>query len=56
MRHADFLGQQPDARACLRTWGVEIDFPDELIDLVSEDVLAMATRLDARCVAVFREC
>ena len=41
MRHADFLGQQPDARARLRAWGVEIDFSDELIDLVSEDVLAI---------------
>src|SRR5664279_3244977 len=33
-RHADFLGQQPDARAGFRAWGVEINFSDELIDLV----------------------
>src|SRR5664280_613608 len=41
-RHADFLCQQPDARARLRLRRVEVDFSDEMVDLVAEDVLAAA--------------
>ena len=42
MRHADFLCQQPDARARLRLRRAEVDFSDEMVDLVAEDVLAAA--------------
>src|SRR5664279_624565 len=42
MRHADFLCQQPDARARLCLRRAEVDFSDEMVDLVAEDVLAAA--------------
>src|ERR1035438_5708844 len=42
MRHADFLCQQPDARARLRLRRAEVDFSDEMVDLGAEDVLAAA--------------
>src|ERR1035441_2539166 len=42
MRHADFLCQQPDTRARLRLRRAEVDFSDEMVDLVAEDVLAAA--------------
>src|SRR5664279_2013694 len=42
MRHADFLCQRPDARARLRLRRAEVDFSDEMVDLVAEHVLAAA--------------
>src|SRR5271165_5937128 len=52
MRHADFLCQQPDARARLRLRRTEVDFSDEMVDLIVEDVLASTCEFDATLVAI----
>src|SRR5208337_2870167 len=46
-RHTDLLGQWPDTKACLSVSVVEIDFSNDLIDLVGEDVLASTLGFDA---------
>ena len=47
MWYADFLGKWPDTEACFRVSMIEISPLDELIDLVSEDVLTSPLSLGA---------